>query len=68
MKKCVVLSLLVVAVCSLNSCAMFTNNAVQKACANAPYVYSDLQSDNDKTAYHLPAGKPCPVENKGFWS
>lgn len=50
--------------CLLSSCAIFTGKQTAKECANAPYVYSNLQDGNGPRNYHLPDGTKCPVNNR----
>jgi len=59
--------LLVVVVGLLNSCAVFTNHAVRKNCANAAYVYSNLQQNRTLQTYHLSDGQLCPAKSGGFF-
>lgn len=51
---------------ALSSCTLFTANKIKVACANAPYVYSNLSASSQSVTYHLTTGQACPSSHGGF--
>lgn len=66
MKNILIITLIASMSVVLSSCTLLTANKVKAACANAPYVYSNLSAPSQPVTYHLTTGQACPSSHGGF--